>query len=184
MGPAKNNTDEALGFTDEHDLPVPYMQRLRDYYLALGYGNPYRWAHYSDVPFTPTEKPLREARVALVTTAGPLKKDAGDQGPGAAYNAAAKFYQVYSAPSDKDIFLGISHLGYDRKYSTAEDINAFFPLKALHSAAGSGRIGQVSPRFYGAPTNRSQVTTINQDCSELLSLLREDKADVAVIVPN
>ena len=25
---------------------VPYMQRLRDYYLALGYGNPYQWASY------------------------------------------------------------------------------------------------------------------------------------------
>jgi D-proline reductase (dithiol) PrdB len=29
----------------EHDVPIPYMQRTRDYYVALGYVNPYRWAH-------------------------------------------------------------------------------------------------------------------------------------------
>lgn len=178
------NTDEALGFAKIHDRPVPYMQRLRDYYLALGYGNPYRWAQYAAVPFTPVETPLNQARVALITTAGPLKEGAGDQGPGAAYNAAAKFYEVYSARSDEDLFVGISHLGYDRKYTTAEDVNSFFPLRALHSAADNGRIGEVSPRFYGMPTNRSQVTTIEQDCADLLTLLRDDRADVAVIAPN
>jgi D-proline reductase (dithiol) PrdB len=178
------NKDEALGFTRVHDLPVPYMQRLRDYYIALGYGNPYRWAQYADVPFTPVEKPLNKSRVALITTAGPLKEGAGDQGPGAAYNAAAKFYEVYSSRSDEDIFLGISHLGYDRKYTTAEDINSFFPLAALHSAAENRRIGEVSPRFYGIPTNRSQVTTIKQDCADLLALLREDEVEVAVIAAN
>jgi hypothetical protein len=30
-------------FADEHDTPIPYMQRTREYYLALGYGA-YRWA--------------------------------------------------------------------------------------------------------------------------------------------
>lgn len=178
------NTDEALGFAKIHDRPVPYMQRLRDYYLALGYDNPYRWAQYAGVPFTPVEKPLNKVRVALITTAGPFKEGAGDQGPGAAYNAAAKFYEVYSARSEEDLFLGISHLGYDRKYTTAEDISSFFPLRALHSAADNGRIGEVSPRFYGMPTNRSQVTTIEQDCADLLTLLHEDRADVAVVVAN
>lgn len=176
--------DQALGFTAAHDLPVPYMQRLRDYYLALGYGNPYRWAQYADVPFTELAKPLSEMRVALITTAAPHKEGAGDQGPGARYNAAAKFYQVYSESVDKDEFLGISHLGYDRKYTTADDVSSFFPLPALKRAAERGRIGEVSPRYYGAPTNRSQVTTIESDCADLLQLLRADEADAALIVPN
>ncbi|HWM77103.1 MAG TPA: glycine reductase, partial [Methylomirabilota bacterium] len=37
----------------EDDGPILYMQRTRDYYLALGYGNPYRWARFDEVPFTP-----------------------------------------------------------------------------------------------------------------------------------
>lgn len=175
---------EALGFTQPHDLAVPYMQRLRDYYLALGYGNPYRWAQYVEVPFMPIEKPLNASRVALITTAAPLKEGAGDQGPGAAYNALAKFYEVYSAPVNEERFLGISHLGYDRKYTTAEDINSFFPLQEMLRGVEIERIGEVSPRYFGIPTNRSQATTIEQDCSDLLRLLRHDKADVAVLVPN
>ena len=177
-------TKTALDFTQPHDLPVPYMRRLRDYYLALGYGNPYRWAQYAEVPFSKLRKPLIEMRVALVTTAGPLKPNAGDQGPGAAYNAAAKFYQVYSHACDEEMFLGISHLGYDRKYTTAEDIHTFFPLRALRKAAEENRIGELSPRFHGVPTNRSQVTTIEQDCADLLTLLREDEAEAVVLVLN
>src|SRR5204862_1964230 len=84
----------------EDDVPIPYMQRTRDYYLALGYNNPYRWAHCVEVPFTPLRKSLTASRLALITTAAPYQPEAGDQGPGAAYNATAKFYRVYSAPAD------------------------------------------------------------------------------------
>ena len=175
---------ESLSFTEPHDVAVPYMHRLRDYYLALGYGNPYRWAQFAQVPFTPLNMKLNQARVGLITTAAPFKIDAGDQGPGAAYNAAAKFYKVYSSAIDAVKFLGISHLGYDRKYSTAADINSFFPLNALRTAVTQGRIKEVSPRFYGTPTNRSQVTTINQDCADLLALVIDDEIDLAILIAN
>ena len=42
--------EKSFGFAPEHDEPVPYMQRIRDYYATLGYGAPYRWAHYAEVP--------------------------------------------------------------------------------------------------------------------------------------
>src|SRR5919108_1322856 len=90
------------GFAPEHDAPIPYMQRIRDYYQALGYGAPYRWAHYAEVPFQPLKKPLAACRVALITTAAPYQPGKGDQGPGAPYNAAAKFFTVYSADTAFD----------------------------------------------------------------------------------
>lgn len=130
--------EDDIQFAEPQDMPVEYMQRLRGYYLALGYDNPYRWAQYAQVPFCPLTKPLDASRVGLVTTAAPYKPDAGGQGSRAPYNAAAKFYQVYSSPSDQDQFLGISHLGYDRVYSTAEDINAFFPADGAASGGCSG----------------------------------------------
>jgi len=176
--------DEALGFAAECDTPIPYMQRIRAYYLALGYEKPYRWAQYADVPFTNLSKPLRESRIALVTTAAPYQADKGDQGPGAAYNASAKFYAVYSDTTDVDPDLRISHVGYDRLHTTAEDMNSYVPLARLREAAESGRIGGVAPRFHGAPTNRSQVTTIERDCTEILTRIREDDADAALIVAN
>src|SRR5215472_1572110 len=76
-------------FAAEYDVPIPYMQRTRDYYLALGYENPYRWASFTEVPFASLAKPLARARIGLITTAAPYRPEAGDQGPGAPYNAAA-----------------------------------------------------------------------------------------------
>ncbi len=155
----------------EDDGPIPYMQRTRDYYLALGYGNPYRWAHFDDVPFTPLRTPLNRARVALITT------------PGAPYNAAAKFYQVYSIPSESVPDLRISHVGYDRKHSSAADIHAYFPLARMKDAAAAGRIGSLGPRVHGAPTNRSHRAT-ETDAAELLRRCQEDRVAAAVLVPS
>ncbi len=100
------------------DLPIRYVDRSRAYYLALGYDNPYRWAHNRDVPFAPLTKPLTRSRVALITTAAPFKPDAGDQGPWAPYNASAKFTEVYSMPIEPAPDLRISHVGYDRKHTS------------------------------------------------------------------
>jgi hypothetical protein len=172
------------GFAPEHDAPIPYMQRIRDYYQALGYGAPYRWAHYAEVPFQPLKKPLAECRVALVTTAAPYRPGKGDQGPGAPYNAAAKFFEVYSGDTAIDHDLRISHVAIDRAHTTAEDANTWFPLPQLRRRAAAGLIGEVAPRFHGAPTNRSHRTTIERDCPELLARCRADAADAAVLVAN
>jgi D-proline reductase (dithiol) PrdB len=171
-------------FAPEYDAPISYMQRTRDYYQALGYAMPYRWAHYAEVPFRPLKKPLAQCVVALITTAAPYQPGKGDQGPGAAYNAAAKFYSVYSGDSAVDHDLRISHVAIDRAHTTAEDPNTYFPLPQLRRCAAAGRIGAVAPRFHGAPTNRSHRITIGQDCPELLARCRYDRADAAILVAN
>jgi D-proline reductase (dithiol) PrdB len=167
-----------------HDVPVPYMQRTRTYYQALGYGAPYEWAHFIDVPFQPLRKPLSQCRVALVTTAAPLRPEAGDQGPGAPYNARAKFYQVYSLDSAQGHDLRISHVAIDRVHTTGEDAGTYFPLPALRRAATAGRVGSVAPRFHGAPTNRSQRTTIDVDAPEIVARCTADAVDAAILVAN
>jgi D-proline reductase (dithiol) PrdB len=176
--------DAGLGFAADYDAPIPYLQRIRDYYQGLGYGAPYRWGHYAEVPFQPLGRPLAECRVALITTASPYQPDKGDQGPGASYNAAAKFYQVYSGDTAIDHDLRISHVAYDREHTTAEDSNTWFPLPQLRALAAAGRIGGVTRRFHGMPTNRSQRTTLERDCPELLARCRADGADAAILVPN
>ena len=156
--------DSALGFAPDYDAPIPYMQRTRDYYTAIGYTTPYRWAHYIDVPFQPLRKPLSQSRVALVTTAARFDPTKGDQGPGAPYNGSAKFYQVYAGDTGQDHDLRISHIGYDRLHTTATDSNTWFPLAQLRRLARERRrIGEVAPRFFGAPTNRSHRVTIDTD---------------------
>jgi D-proline reductase (dithiol) PrdB len=164
--------------------PIAYLPRIRSYYAALGYGAPYVWAQFDDVPFQPLNKPLNQCRVALVTTAAPYQPDKGDQGPGAPYNAAAKFYTVYAGSTGSDPDLRISHVAIDRQHTTAEDQNTYFPLPALRRAVSAGRVGEIAPQFFGLPTNRSQRTTIDVDCVELVSRVEGWAADVAILMPN
>lgn len=170
-------------FAAEHDIPIPYIERTRAYYQALGF-SPYRWAHFAEVPFTPLRVPLGRARLALITTAAPFQPEAGDQGPGAPYNASAKFYKVYSVPSDSEPDLRISHVGYDRVHTSAKDLNTYFPLGRLREAVTAGRIGALTPRVLGAPTNRSQRVTMETDAPELLRRCQEDGTDAALLVPS
>ena len=180
--PAPN--DEEFGFAPAHDQPIPYLQRIRDYYMALGYGARYQWAHYACVPFTRLRKPLRDCRVTLVTTAAPVVPGMGEQGPWAPYNAKPKFYSVYSLDSDRDHDLAVSHVAIDFKHTSREDQRTYFPLSALRAAATDGRIGEVAPHVYGIPTNRSHRITLGVDCPDLLARCKADAVDAAVLVPN
>jgi D-proline reductase (dithiol) PrdB len=165
------------------EAPIAYIERTRSWYIALGYGNPYAWAHHADAPFQPLQKPLSCSRLALITTAAPYQPDKGDQGPGAPYNAQAKFYQVYSGDTGVDHDLRIAHLAIDRKHTSMEDSGTWFPLPALRKAAAAGRV-RLASRFHGAPTNRSQEHTLYTDAPEILTRCVEDGADAALLVPN
>ena len=166
------------------DVAIPYLQRIREYYQALGYGAPYEWAHYAAVPFHRLNRLLSECRIALITTAAPYQPGKGDQGPGAPYNAKAKFYTVYSGDAAKDHDLRISHVAIDRKHTLAEDHAAYFPLTALRHSAAEGRIDSVAPRFHGAPTNRSHRMTLEVDGPEIVARCMADDVDAAILVPN
>ena len=155
----------------EHDTPIPYMQRTRDYYQALGF-NPYRWAHFAEVPFTPLAMPLGRARVGADHDGGAVSARGGRPGARRAVQRGGQVLQgVLRRPSGEPD-LRISHVGYDRLHTSAKDINTYFPLARLQRGGG-GRAGSASsrPRFHGAPTNRSQRVTMEPDAPELLRAL-------------
>lgn len=175
--------DRSAGLPEAYpSQPIRYIDRTRRWYELLGY-EPYRWPHYDEVPFTPLTKPLAGSRLALVTTAAPVRPDAGDQGPGAAYNGAAKFFDVYTSPVDDPADVRISHIGYDRTHTSAADPGTWFPLARLQDAVAAGRLGSLTERFYGAPTVRRQRTTTDEHAPQLAELIRADGADVVLLVP-
>lgn len=180
----KSERAARFGFADPNDVPIPYLARIRDYYQALGYGAPYEWAHYTDVPFQPLPKPLAECTVTLVTTAAPYRPEAGLLDASSAYHAAAKFYTVYALDTARDPDLRITHVAIDFKHTTAEDQGTYFPLPALRKAAAAGRIGRVAQRFYGIPTNRSHRVTLETDCPQIVARCKEDRVDAVLLLPN
>lgn len=162
---------------------ISYMDRTRTYYARLGYPA-YQWANYNDVPFCVPEKPIAQAKLALITTAAPYQDGLGEQGPGAAYNAAAKFFRVYTTALDPPPNLRISHLGYDRVHTSAADTASFLPITALQRATLKGHIGALADECIGVPTNRSQRVTLEQDAPAVLTACRKLQADVALLVPT
>jgi hypothetical protein len=91
---------------------------------------------------------------------------------------------VYSESTEAIPDLRISHVGYDRVHTTAHDPGTWLPLARLREFVQAGRIGALTPRLHGAPSNRSQRVTTETDAPELLRRCREDGADVALLVPT
>ncbi len=157
---------------------VSYIDKSREYYLAQDYGNPYRWAYHQDAPFAPLAKPLAECRVGLVTTASLVPHRIQPDPllpPGRV---------VFAAPLDPmPGWLYTMHRSWDKESTHTDDLDSFFPVHRLQELAAEGRIRDVSPRFYGIPTEYSQRRTNEADAPELLGLCREDGVDAAMLVP-
>lgn len=156
---------------------VSYIDKSREYYAAQGYPNPYRWAYSTDAPFATLRRPLAESRLGLVTTAtlvdGDGDVDPDDRPPKAPYAASM------DPPPSR---LYTADLSWDKEATHTEDLDSFFPVHRLQEAVAEGRVGSLSPRFYGAPTEYSQRRTREEDAPALLDLMREDGVEAAMLV--
>lgn len=169
-------TDNDLTDADLTDAdngpPVPYMERTRRYYRALGYDNDYVWAAHDDAPFRRLAKPLSRCTVALITTAGPPdlsnRNERGRKRPWSG--------DVDSPPATFD-----TDLAWDKDATHTDDRETFLPIDAMKRLAAEGVIGKLAPRFHGAPTDYSHAKTTTQDAPDLLRRLREDQVDAVVL---
>jgi hypothetical protein len=154
------------------EAPVPYMQRTRDYYRALGYTNDYVWAHHADVPFVRPTKPVSTMRLALICTAGP-----GDRSHRDERNRRHVWSGLVASPParfDTDV-------AWDRESTHTDDRETFLPIDAAKRLVADGRLGGLAPRFHAAPTDYSQQKTTQHDAPEILRRLWEDAVDAAIL---
>ena len=160
-----------------------YIDRTKKYYAELGY-TAYKWASFSEVPFIALNAPLGIMRLTLITTAACVTSTGGDQGPGATYNANAKFFNVFTVPTMPIPDLRISHLNYDRDHCLADDPNTWLPINALLHAEEQAIIGSLTDEVICLPTNRGQRTTIEQDCPAVVDHCQRLNTDVVLLVPT
>lgn len=152
--------------------PVPYMRRSREYYEAQGFTEHYRYAHFETTPFAQLPKPLTECTLGLITTASTYPR------------APLEPRKVDSAPIDPPpATLYTADLSWDKQSTHTDDVNTFCPIEHLQEQVAAGVIGALVPRFHCAPTEYSQRTTLEKDAPELHRRLREDGADIALLVP-
>lgn len=157
-----------------HRTFVSYIDKSREYYLARGYENPYRWAHFDDVPFTPLKRPLSECVVTLITTAMPQADP----------SAELLMRGVFSIPSDNPPpRLSTEGLFWDRPATHTDDLDSFFPIHRLQEYVRERRIGRLAARLHCVPTEYSRRNTVERDAPEILRRCQEDGADAALLVP-
>jgi len=158
-----------------HRSFVSYIDKSREYYAANGYSNAYKWAYDdSTPPFTPLPGPLSQLRVGLLTTTFPMPEG------GKLTQAKAPFAQAVEPKPDA---MFTDDLFWDKNATHTRDTESFLPITRLQEQVAAGRIGSLSPRFYGVPTDYSQRRTNEQDAPAILSMMREDAVDVAFLVP-
>ncbi len=158
-----------------HRSFVSYIDASREYYSAHGYPQPYMWAWHDDVPFTPLQKPLSACRAGFVTTAGQADPESVRQ----RQQKVRPLYAAASSPAPARMFT--ADLAWDKVATHTDDVDSFLPLNRLTEYAAAGRIGSVSPRFYGIPTDYSQGKTTQRDAPQILAWCREDKVDAVLL---
>jgi hypothetical protein len=157
---------------------VSYIDKSRDYYAAHGYEHPYRWAHHDESPFTPLVKPLSESRLGLVTTAldGSIPDDVDTDTLPVKATCAAPLDPIPER-------LYTMSLSWDKEATHTDDLDSYFPIHRLQELVAAGRLGSVSPRFYGVPTEYGQRISREVDAPQLLEYMRQDEVDVALLIP-
>ena len=142
----------------------------------------YRYRTVDPIPFARPRRPLREARVALVTTGAVY---AQGQEPFDEEMKGGDFsFRVI--PRDVDVSgLGIAHKSdaFDQTGFSA-DRNLGFPLDRLREMEAEGTIGSLAPRalsFMGSISAPGRL--VKETAPEAAALLAEDGVDVALLVP-
>ena len=157
--------------------PVPYIERTRTKYDALGYEE-YRWLESErPPPWTPLAKPLAESRLGVIATGGVYVSGQ----TAFTYKDDVSYRAV---PTDVDTAeLRATHFAYDLT-DARTDINCVFPIDTLRGLLNEGAIGELAPSFYtcmGGIYSRRRVR------EKLLPPLVErcvaNEVDVVLLVP-
>ena len=142
----------------------------------------YRYRTVDPIPFARPRRPLREARVALVTTGAvyaPGQEPFDDEKKGG-------YSSFRVIPRDVDVAtLGIAHKSdaFDQTGFLA-DRNLGFPLDRLREMEAEGTIGSLAPRalsFMGSISAPGRLA--KETAPEAAALLAADGVDVALLVP-
>jgi D-proline reductase (dithiol) PrdB len=152
-------------------MPISYIQRTRERYAQFP---PYKWATNDDAPWTPLRKPLRESRLALLSSGGFY---AAGQPPFEENDRTIRLIPKDVGVAD----LRIHHHGY-RDDDADRDPNCVFPIERLRELEAAGVIGELAPSaisflFLYSPrrdTERAQT---------IVAALQAMAVDAAFLVP-
>ena len=137
------------------------------------------------VPWTPLPRPLGEATVALISTAGlsmladpPFDAEGERQNP---WWGDASYRVIPRTATEADIVA--SHLHIETAY-LQQDLDVVLPLRRLAEAEAEGRIGRVAPSHYSFMGYLLDPTEfLEHSVPAMIERMRVEAVDAAVFVP-
>jgi len=159
--------------------PIDYVAILDAYYQNYGFP-PYKWSVFKTTTWTPFEKPLEKARVALLCSSGLSPKD---QEP---YDPLSRSNLTYrEIPKDTRVEdLVINYAYYDHS-DADKDPNVVFPIDRFRELEQEGFIGELAQINYGLGMGRMYKRTALQTqlASEIARKVKGAAVDVLFCVP-
>jgi D-proline reductase (dithiol) PrdB len=147
------------------DLPPHVAQGLMNLPLPELEGTP--WTQ---------PRPLAEACIAIVTTAGLHRRSDAKFGGGAAD------YRIIPEGTDPaEILMSHVSVNFDRS-GFQQDVNVVFPLELLRELASKGEIGSVAGWHYSF-MGATDPTRMAESAKQLGRFLRDDRVDGVILVP-
>jgi D-proline reductase (dithiol) PrdB len=131
---------------------------------------------HDSAPWTPLDKPLARARLALVTTAAlHVRGDAPFTGGHQGYRAI---------PTDtprRDVLLSHSSIGFDRS-DGQQDLNVIFPLDRVRELVAAGEVGSLAPTGYAfLGAQRSYDGILKESGPEVAAQLKAEGVDAVFL---
>ena len=158
-------------------MSVNYMQAIRARYERLGY-TPYRWYEADDTPpWTAMTKPLSQARVGLLSTAGAYVR-----------GQVAYHYKddtsIRALPNNvAHADLRFSHITENYLVDAKRDPNCIVPLTQLHTLRDEGVIGSLAERVFSCMGGVYSQRRVREEVAPaVLQGLRAEQVDCALLV--
>ena len=142
----------------------------------------YRWRRIDPVPWAPLGKPLRDCRVAIVSSAGFVLPSQEPFDPGVR-GGDPSFREI---PADTDVSI-LVEMHRSESFDHADmrdDPNLVLPIDRMRELAERGRIGSVNRRhlsFMGGITEPGRL--VEYTAPEAARRLVSDAVDAALLIP-
>lgn len=153
-------------------MPIAYIARTRERYAEYP---PFRWAVNTEAPWTPLAKPIKECRLALVSSGGFYLKT---QPPFGENDTSYRKIPWDTNPAD----LRIYHHGY-RDADADRDPNCVFPIERLRELEAAGVIGALADPAISFVTIYSARKELEERAPKIVAELKAAKADAVLLVP-
>jgi D-proline reductase (dithiol) PrdB len=141
---------------------------------------PYKWSEFDASPWSSMSKPLNEACLGLISSAGIFRKDQQPFDPWAVNDLSFRQIPI-DTPFEK---LRLNHNYFDHR-DALKDLNCVFPFQRLKELEAEGYIGSLAPVAVTLGMGRLYKRTAlqNETVPEIVGVLKREGADCVLLVP-